>query len=57
MFGVWTPVKVVNPEHERADQAGTVFGVNREKHPDDVIVKFDQDGQEQAVPVADLKAL
>jgi hypothetical protein len=57
MYGVWTAVKVVNVDHERVGQVGVVWGLNREKHPDAVIVKFDQDGQEQAVPLAELQAL
>jgi hypothetical protein len=57
MYGVWTAVKVVNSDHERVGQVGVVWGVNRVTHPDDVIVKFDQDGQEQSMPLADIQAL
>lgn len=57
MFDVWKAVQVVNPANARNGEAGTVFATNREKHPDDVVVKFDSDNTTESVPVADLKAL
>ena len=57
MFDVWKAVQVANPENARNGEAGTVFAVNREKHPDSVAVKFDSDNTVEVVPVADLKAL
>lgn len=57
MFNVWKSVSVTNPEHPRAGQAGTVFAVNAETHPDEVTVKFDADGTLEAVKNADLKGL
>lgn len=57
MFEVWTPVSVINPAHARTGTAGTVQQRNLANHPDSVVVKFDADGTEEAVLVADLKAL
>lgn len=57
MFEVWTSVIVTNPDHARTGTAGTVFQRNVAKHPDSVVVKFDADGTEEAVPCVDLKAL
>lgn len=56
MFEVWTCVKVKNPEHARADQAGVVHAVNKDK-PDEVAVRFDLDGRVQLVATADLEVL
>lgn len=56
MFQVWQSVQVINENHPRKGQAGTVFAVNKDK-PDEVVVKFDLDGEQQAVQVADLKGL
>lgn len=54
---VWTPVKVTNPDHPRADQAGFVFAANASTHPDEVVVKFDTDGTTESVQLADLQVL
>lgn len=56
MFEVWTCVKVKNPEHARAGQAGVVHAVNKDK-PDEVAVRFDLDGRVQLVATADLEVL
>lgn len=56
MFEVWTSVKVKNPEHPRAGQAGVVHAVNPAK-PEEVAVRFDDDGQVQLVATADLQVL
>ena len=53
---VWTSVKVKNEGHPRFGQAGTVFATNP-AHPDEVTVKFDVDGQTEAVQTADLVIL
>lgn len=55
-FSVWNAVQVTNPEHERAWQAGVVCAVNPEID-DEVVVRFDKDGQVVAVANADLKGL
>lgn len=55
MYSIWTPVKVTNAMHARAEQAGTVFATNPD-HPDEVAVKFDS-GEVEAVNVTDIKAL
>lgn len=57
MFNVWQSVKVTNEEHPRAGTAGTVFATNPTTHPNEVVVKFDVDGTEEAVAIADLKTL
>ena len=57
MFSVWTPVKVRSEEHERAGEAGLVWKINRQKMPDHVVVKWDTDGTEESVAVADLSEL
>ena len=57
MFEVWTPVKVITEGHARFNTAGIVTMRNLKDHPDSVVVKFDLDGTEEAVQVADLKAL
>jgi hypothetical protein len=57
MFPVWTAVIVSNPEHEYAGQAGVVHAVNADKHPNEVIVRFDKDSTCAEVATADLKAL
>ena len=57
MYQVWQSVKVKNPDHARADQAGSVFAVSPEQHPDEVVVKFDKDGMQESVAIADLQAL
>ncbi len=57
MFDVWKAVQVVNTDHPRTGEAGTVFATNRVTHPDDVVVKFDIDGTTESVAVVDLKAL
>jgi hypothetical protein len=57
MFEVWTPVIVTNQAHARYNTAGTVSQVNKTKHPDAVVVKFDADGTEEVVALTDLKAL
>jgi hypothetical protein len=54
---IWKAVQVVNADHARTGEAGTVFAYNREKHPDSVAVKFDTDGTVEVVLIADLKAL
>lgn len=56
MFQVWQSVKVNNEQHPRVNQAGTVVATNP-KHTDEVVVKFDADGQQEAVAVADLVGL
>lgn len=56
MFQIWQSVKVTNEQHARAGQAGVVHATNP-THPDEVVVKFDSDGQQEAVAVADLKGL
>jgi hypothetical protein len=53
---VWQSVKVSNPEHSRAGEAGVVSAVDRSK-PDEVGVRFDTDLQVQLVAVADLVQL
>lgn len=55
-FSVWNPVQVVNEEHPRFGQAGTVFATNPAT-PDEVAVKFDVDSVVVVVPAADLKGL
>ena len=57
MFSVWTPVKVRSETHERAGEAGLVWKINRAKMPDHVVVKWDTDGTEEAMAVADLAEL
>lgn len=56
MFSVWQSVKVKSESHSRAGQAGTVQATNPAK-PDDVVVKFDTDGQLESVACADLAPL
>lgn len=56
MFQVWQSVKVIAEGHARQGQAGTVHAVDP-KHPEEVAVKFDLDGQVQAVAVTDLQVL
>lgn len=56
MFSVWTAVIVSNPEAEHAGKAGVVHATNAEKHPDAVVVKFDE-GTITEVSTKDLKAL
>ena len=56
MLSVWTAVKVVKQGAEREGQAGTVHASSPE-HPEEVVVKFDQDNALVSVPVADLQAL
>lgn len=56
MYPVWTSVLVTNPDHARHGQAGTVFKTDPAKK-EEVVVKFDLDGQQEAVQIADLKAL
>lgn len=53
---VWQPVLVKNTDHPRFNTAGTVHATNPDK-PDEVVVKFDADGQLEAVKIADLQAL
>jgi hypothetical protein len=55
-YSVWQSVKVSNLDHARAGQAGTVHTVSP-AHPDEVVVKFDEDGSLEAVKVEDLQAL
>ncbi len=53
---VWNQVKVKNPDHERAGQAGVVHAT----HPtnkETVDVKFDTDGKVVNVKTADLQVL
>jgi hypothetical protein len=57
MFNVWTSVKVNAIDHPRVNQAGTVHATNKEKHPDEVVVKFDLDGSLEAVAITDLVSL
>lgn len=57
MFSVWNAVVVKTEGHAREGQAGVVVAVNHAKHPDEVVVRFDADSQEEAVAIADLKAL
>lgn len=55
-FDLWTPVKVTNTDHPRADQAGYVYA-NSPKHPDDTGVCFDADSATVVVALADLGAV
>jgi len=57
-YSVWTSVKVINMDHPRADQVGTIFA-NSEDRPDETAVKFEGYGETVtvAVPVADLAPL
>lgn len=57
MFSVWTPVKLRSETHERAGDAGLVWKINRAKMPDHVVVKWDIDGTEESVAIADLAEL
>lgn len=57
MYNVWQSVKVINAAHPRVNTAGTVFSTNATAHPDEVVVKFDLDGTEEAVKLADLQGL
>ena len=56
MFPVWTQVIVKTEGHARYQTAGYVVGTN-EAFPGSVVVKFDNDGTNEAVDIADLKAL
>lgn len=56
MYSIWQSVKVTNDQHPRVGQAGTVHATNPH-HPDEVVVKFDVDEQQEAVAVADLVGL
>ena len=56
MLPVWTAIKVTKEDHPRANQAGTVYATNAAEHPDDVVVKFD-DNTIESVQIADLIAL
>jgi len=53
---VWQSVKVTAEGHARQGQAGIVFAVDR-AHPEEVAIRFDEDGQVQLVAVADLIGL
>lgn len=55
MRQVWTPVSVKSEGHARFGQAGIVFAVDPD-NLEEVVVRFD-DGQREAVKIADLKAL
>jgi hypothetical protein len=61
MFQVWNSVKAVAP-HPRAAtdtegaQAGTVVSTSH-AHPDEVAVKWDKDGEVEAVAIVQLQAL
>lgn len=54
-FSVWNPV-IVQGDHPRAGQAGTVFATNPDA-PNEVAVKFDVDSVVVIVPNDNLKAL
>ncbi len=55
-YPVFTSVQVKNPDHPRAELAGIVCGWDP-AHPDQIAVRFDVDGAEQAVALADLRKL
>lgn len=56
MMEVWQSVKVKNPDHSRAGEAGTVHAVDPDQ-PGEVAVRFDLDRQIQLIEVADLETL
>ena len=55
-FNIWQAVKVINEQHGRFGQAGTVYGTNPET-PDQTAVKFDSDSIVAVIDNADLQAL
>jgi hypothetical protein len=55
-FSVWQQVQVIGEEHPRKGQAGVVHGTNPAV-PDEVSIKFDNDGVVEAVAVDSVKAL
>lgn len=55
-FSIWQSVKVVNPEHPRYGQAGSVQGINPAT-PDQVAVRFDADAIMVVVDNNDLQGL
>lgn len=54
MFSVWTVVKPASETHDRAGEVGMVWKTNQAKMPDHVVVKWDADGTEESVALADL---
>lgn len=55
MFSIWQSVQVTQVDHPRFGQAGTV---QSNAFPDgSYVVKFDVDGQSEAVLPADMRAL
>ena len=55
-FSVWDMVQVSNNKHPRKGQAGVVHATNPAA-PEEVAVKFDEDGVVIVMDVADLKRL
>jgi hypothetical protein len=53
---VFTAVQVTREDHPRHGQAGYIVG-NDPQHPDSIAVKFDSDGAEEAIALADLRTL
>ena len=56
MLGIWTQVKVINPDHPRFGTAGSVQANDADK-PDQAGVKFDTDNVIEFVPIKDLQVL
>lgn len=56
MLGVWTQVKVINPDHPRFGTAGSVQANDKDK-PDQAGVKFDTDNVIEFVPIDQLQVL
>lgn len=55
-YSVWTPVRVVAENHERAGQAGLVWKISP-KFPGHVVVKWDSDDTQESIEVDLVEAL
>lgn len=53
-FAVWDVVRPASPDHPRAGQVADVTKVNYQRHPDEVVVRWNVDGTEESVPMVDL---